>query len=348
MANIADYLTNTKFYLYLSELFSNEENPSSKTSHKSGSVIREIENKTSKEKIWYDTHSEQSNRNSKISEWLKPDRPEPEPESSNTLYYIIAGVIITGLAWYYFDDIKDITFNLIEWFKGNNNPGNNPDNNNNILENRDRTRERLEKTVRESILKSESITAPELEQLIQSEASSSKSVRIISPSLEDLNAKATDSWSEPKSPGSTSSSSSGDTIKPFNSDKIKIDSPFPLTPNFLAPDIIESSDIITSSKVIDNTTSLLDIKDNWKNIIKTDLKDSILYVENHLPKSELDDTTYITKLLKEIKNRNIIYLKELEQKSYKLKPSKIIWLTQIGKNIDNWAENIEKEINKFN
>jgi hypothetical protein len=360
--NIADYLTNTHFYQYLSKLFSNNEIPSSKTSDKSWSVIREIENKTSKEKIWNDTHIEQSDRNSKISEWLKPNKPEPEPESSYTLYYIIAGVIITGLAWYYFDDIKDIGFNLIEWLRGNNNPDNDPGDNNDLLNDRVRTRERLERVVKDRILKNEKAEdAPVLEQIIQdvpsSSSSNNKITGITSPSLENLNAQAVESWSEVKSPSSSSSnssSSSEDTIKPsnpINSDKIKIDSPFPLTPNFLEDskiisDLINKTDIINSSEIIKGK-SLLNVKDTWKDVISNSLKESIFYIENHLPKTELDDTSYLTSKIEDIKKETINFLINLEKNKNEISPNELAYLTQVGKNIDNWISDIENKINKF-
>ena len=56
-----------------------------------------------------------SKRNSKISEWLKPEEEIKEEESSNKKYYIIAGMLIlAGLAWYYFDDIKPVGASLLE------------------------------------------------------------------------------------------------------------------------------------------------------------------------------------------------------------------------------------------
>jgi hypothetical protein len=66
-----------------------------------------------------------------------------------------------------------------------------------VLEDRTRTRERLDKIVKNSILRNEnkSITGPELVEIIQNEASTSKlkNVRVMSPSLEDLNTKVEDS-----------------------------------------------------------------------------------------------------------------------------------------------------------
>jgi len=79
----------------------------------------------------------------------------------------------------------------------------------------------------------------------------------------------------------------------------------------------------------------LDLKNNWRNIIKPDLRESIDYVEKHLPKNELDDTSYITQLLNDINKSNINYLKDLNNNTDKMRASKLIYLTDISKNIDN-------------
>ena len=118
-----------------------------------------------------------------------------------------------------------------------------------------------------------------------------------------------------------------------SSSKIKTDSSFPLSASLL--------------KSSDDNTSLLDIKDQWKDKIKSKLRENIDYVENHLPKTETDDTTYITGLLEEINRSNIEYLKELESVSRNIKGSKLTYLNEIGKNVNNWVEKMKSEISKF-
>jgi len=55
-----------------------------------------------------------SKRNSKISEWLKPE-PEIKPdESNNTKYYILAAMLLACLSWYYWGDISPV---LNNWFR---------------------------------------------------------------------------------------------------------------------------------------------------------------------------------------------------------------------------------------
>lgn len=217
--------------------------------------------------------------------------------------------------------------------------------------------------VKDKILKNEKVEdAPVLEQIIQDGTSSSSSnnkiTGITSPSLENLNAQAEESWSGVKSPSSSSSnssSSSGDTIKqsiPINTEnKIKIDSPFPLTPNFLEDskiinDLINKTDIINSSKIIKGK-SLLDIEDTWKDVISNSLKESIFYVENHLPKTELDETSYLITKIEDIKKDTINFLINLEKNKNDISPNELAYLTQVGKNIDKWINDMENKINNF-
>jgi len=49
----------------------------------------------------------------------------------------------------------------------------------------------------------------------------------------------------------------------------------------------------------------------------------------------MDDTRYITGLLEEINRSNIEYLKELESVSTNIKGSKLTYLNEIGKNVNN-------------
>jgi hypothetical protein len=114
--SIITYLSNTQFYTDVAGLFSNKDIPSNTTTSKNRTIISE----SNIEKTRNDSKIGQSNRNSKISEWLKPATPEPEipDESSNTKYYIIAGMIIfCCIAWYYSDDIKTGGVSIIEWIR---------------------------------------------------------------------------------------------------------------------------------------------------------------------------------------------------------------------------------------
>jgi len=137
--SIITYLINTQFYSFVASLFSSEEkvtNPT-KVSHKDGSVMRETN--------WETKDNEKSNgegeRNSRISEWLKPE-PEPEIKEEVPEYnfkkIIIWGIIIGAtscLTYYYWDEITPhissipaYASSVWEWVKrrrgGNNDGGN--------------------------------------------------------------------------------------------------------------------------------------------------------------------------------------------------------------------------------
>jgi hypothetical protein len=105
--------------------------------------------------------------------------------------------------------------------------------------------------------------------------------------------------------------------------------------------------VVENSKVIENKTSLVNLKDSWKQAIKPELRESVAYVENHLPKGELDDTKYISGLLEDINRKNLNYLKELSNNQNRIQPSKLIYLKDINKNIEEWIEKMRSEINKF-
>lgn len=331
LSDIIEYLSNTQFSQYLNKLFSKEEIPST---NQDRSIIHE----SNKEKTRNHTKIGQNDRNPKISEWIKPETKTEEIESSNVQYYIIAVMIIGCLSWYYFDDIKDIGSSFMDWvksFRGNDDPGNN----NLPVEDRISQRAELEKYIKERTRETnEKISSIMIEK-------SENPVRITSESLEDLNEKVKESWESQTSP--TSSTSSTETIKPSSS-KVKIDSVFPLKENFIDNiKLIEETKKIDESKLITDKLSILDLKDDWKKILKSDLRESINYVENHLPKNEIDDTTYINELIEEIHRKNLEYLKDLNAHSEQMKLSKLIYMTDIGKNTDKWIDKMRKEISKF-
>ena len=84
----------------------------------------------------YEPKIGESKRNSQISEWLKPEPTEiKEKESDNSKYYIIVAMLMLScLAWYYFDDIKPVGASLIERIRSfRPRPGNDPRNDSNNI-----------------------------------------------------------------------------------------------------------------------------------------------------------------------------------------------------------------------
>jgi len=127
--NIFVYLTDTRFYSYLKELFSSSKSePSSESKYEIRSMIERNNEKTNG-----NTKSiEEYKGNSRIHDWLKPEAKIEEISKEtgwdNTTYYIIGLIIFGVLSWYYFDSIKDTGSNLIDWiksFRRDDDPGNN-------------------------------------------------------------------------------------------------------------------------------------------------------------------------------------------------------------------------------
>ena len=205
--NVVDYLTNTHFYQYLSKLLSSEEETSNKSTNKNGSII----SRNSEETIRSEENIRKSETNSKISDWLKPSQEVIEESNSDTnykKYYIIAFslILISSLSWYYSDEIRTGATSLIDWINsfrpGPGNGGGGVTDNNTTPTSTNFQGRQLDSQP----------PSPAIELIDKG-----KSKVLTSPSLEDLNNKAKDSWNEgSSSPGSDSSSSSTDTIKPSN------------------------------------------------------------------------------------------------------------------------------------
>lgn len=332
--NAIDYLSNTRFYEYLNNLFSNEDKIISNNEEIKEKSHNILKNRGNPGGVWTPTDSPEH----KVSEWLKSKQENISEEfneesaySNYKTYLIILGLVIGScFVWVYFNEIKDTGSNFKDWiqsFWGNGDPGNNNDPNL-PADNRISQRAELERIIKEKTKE----TNVKISDLLADKG------KISSPSLEDLNDKVQESWSSSTSP--TGSSSSTETIKASTSSKVKIDSP-------LEDYFIDLGSVVDNSKVIEDKTYLINLKDSWKQAIKPELRESIDFVENHLSKGELDDTVYITKLLEEISRKNLIYIKELLSNKDRIAPSKLIYLIDINKNVDNWIEKMRSEISKF-
>jgi hypothetical protein len=132
-SSIVAYLTGTQFYSFVSSLFSTKEISPKQDQISIG------KGSMSPESSRYEPKISQNKRDSKISEWLKPEpveiKEEIYEESSNKKYYIIAAMLILScLSWYYFDDIKPVGASLIERIRSfRPRPGDDPSNTGNNL-----------------------------------------------------------------------------------------------------------------------------------------------------------------------------------------------------------------------
>lgn len=354
LGNTVDYLSNTHFYKYLTNIFSKtDEIPSSEKTNKNGlTILQEDKNKTTGD----ENRVRQNNRNSKISEWLKPEsefNQENKVEENSYLnykkYLIVSGIIVaTSLSWYYFPEIKENAISLWEWLAsfrsgGTNNQGGDgridPTNNTTNIPRdggleapRSSARERLDALVKEKLKSSNNVTFSneEIDKYLKDPENlkvkietavemvdKGKSSVLTSPSLEDLNNKAKDSWGESSGSGSPESVGSDKTIKASTSNLTSVTS-------------IE--------KIVDQ---------NWKDLIDRDMKDSIKYVESHFPKSEIEDTSYVEKLINEIRETNIKLAQELKNRINNESLTRIKTQNAIIQKTDLWIEEMEAKLKEL-
>ena len=262
-----------------------------------------------------------SQRNSRIIEWINRDSEKTKvddlevlnQEDFNSLdesnkynyknYFIIGSIIILScLSWYYWDTLKYEGESLLEWIKsfrsgGNdddstptniNNPGNI---NNPILRSWRSSVEDIKSkdisTIKSSLrdkfyktIEGENVQATSSNVKIE-DLNKAKSV-LTSPSLEDLNNKAQDSWSEISSP---------------DSDKT------------VTPASISESNNASSSA----SSSLLNasnfIKDNWRNRLSVEVNNKINFVESSFNNNEIDNniTDYFAYLVNEYNTEIGVY-----------------------------------------
>ena len=299
-ANIIDYFSKTHFYVYLSEIFKGSTKDSNKTAEVPSREQKNIPRKNTTDESWTKESqkgSKESNRDYKVSEWLKPvkDNIPNEKIEEDTFYdswkvYLITGTIIVAgcFIWVYSDEIKSSWTTFYEWLMSfRTGPGDNSGSANQNI--RRHTRSDIQKRLKDALKKD--LPSPEIElednldieltprqvELFKEKYSLIKEVTsdsikgkevLTSPSLEDLNTKATESWSEgTSSPGSDSSDI---TIKPVYSSEatssrsklVKLEEISPnetSVKNTLIDNTLSPSDIVLEDK-----SSFLSIKDSWK------------------------------------------------------------------------------------
>lgn len=393
LGNTVDYLTNSRFYSYLNKLFTNEVPTSEKTIDNKRTMIEE--NKTNTTRNEYPNG--QNQRNSKISDWLKPEEKieaDVIEETSYKKYYITAGVIVVAsLSWYYFPEIKDGIISAWEWFSSNaRGPGgaaggetgdqHNSEHDNTMiipknmrLDNNGEVRlsEKIEQELSSTPLKSEgSVEIPkarddlniidqsglfkEIEDAVEMVDKGKNKILSPSASLENLNEQAIESWERSLSPSSSSSSSnsSDSTIKPI------------VEPVLNNPSSGSSNEAIPSSSTLPSTSSLSlnkvgegknladnvimgFVDNNWRKVIDVRVNDSINFIENHMPKNELDETEYIEETIKLIKKINVESTEKLkiDIQEKKLDFNEIRIQRGVITKVELWVDKIEEELSNL-
>lgn len=319
-SNITDYLSNTHFYTYLSKLFNKNEviEPSSESTNKSRSMIES--NKT--ETTGSTENSSKSEGNSRISEWLKPQKEAYDEikeqinnDTNYKYYFIIAGIIIIGcLSWVYMDDIKTWYNGFIEWINSfragppnNDSGGNNNNNNNNPTNNPTNIIERS--------------TSPDIELVANSKG---KEKLFTSPSLDDLNKKISESWADNNPPGSPDSIGSSETIKPSN---------------------IQPSEPSGSNNQINaiELALLNRVNNEWKSMIPSHIKSKMDFIEDNI---KLSADFFIRKqLLNNLAEIDCSLLdlgKDFD--SNYIKPEELIQIELIKNNLAEWINEYNNKI----
>jgi hypothetical protein len=328
IGNTVDYFTNTHFYKYLSDLFTeNKTNPSSETINEMSSMTKEISGATkgSEENI------KKSGGNSKIVEWIKPENEYSEINEDiktdnstyKNIFYIGTFIIISSLAWYYSDEVKSSFSSVMEWILSfrpgpSDDPGGNNNNN--------------PRSVGGNIPR-EGALEPEIEIIDRTKNNNSSTTLenptenskklFTSPSIENLTEEAKKYWKEysenrkgessnsPDSDESDSSNSSTETIKPpiySNLEGSGSSSSQESTPS-------ESS----SSQLSDTDTDQLiktaivnRLRNEWKSMIPKAIGEKIKYIENNINEinNEINNDG-------QLKRRIILNLSEIEVEQWK-------------------------------
>jgi hypothetical protein len=255
--------------------------------------------------------------NSKISDWLKGHEDEKEviqtQDTSYNKYYIIAGIVIaSSLIWIYQDEIYIGAISLYDWlnsFRSNpSNPGGDNSGNATTSSNIDNS-SNVQRVIDPQ---------PSNIELIDKKG---KAKVLTSPSLEDLNNKVKDSWSEGStSPGSDSSSSSTDTIKASDIN------------NYFEVTAIEAA-LFTK------------IKDEWKSLCPQLTREKINFIDNNIDLiNNFEIKKQIVKNLADIEIDLWNYIKFLPSIERKLPDIEILQSKLTIELMNNWINEINNRV----
>lgn len=268
-----------------------------------------------------------------------------KPFYKNPYFIVTLTIVSASLIYYYSDEIVTSTYLAYEWLinhrpwrrrDGDNGPdnigGGNSDNNS---------------TPTGSNIQLEDLTTENLEKLEHDKEVLSKNMDdlkgkgkvLTSPSLEDLNKQASESWGNPieeyfkleETPGSPSSSSSIETITPFNT-KSTVEA------------IIEKAPESSNNSSIE--TIIESIKPDWTTKLDNETKITVDYVEKHFPKTELDDNVEnIRKMIKEVELSNMNF--SAQAKDLGGSSTELFAKLEIAKNTNAWVEEMLEKLNNL-
>jgi hypothetical protein len=320
--NIIYYITQTQFYQYITELFKGPSKDIPIENNEEDTPIPSREQKGISRKNTADEQGikesqkgiRESQRDSKISEWLKPTEPEIISEE-NEYYdswkvYLITGTIIVAgcIIWVYSDEIKSSLTTFYEWVTSfRPGAGDSPGSGDQNTREHPRTdiQKRLKDAAKERFKEQNTVKVlpnptdifedelPSPEIVMTEEIGKGKGKEILtSPSLEDLNNKATELWAE----GTSSPKSDGSdvTIKPSSS-KVKITSIEELSPGESSVSkILHKSDPLTSSLNID--TIINSLHPEWRDLVNERYNEKIKRIEFMFEKARPIDIRTLTEL----------------------------------------------------
>ena len=298
--DIISWIKETNIYKWLYELFNSKliiEPVKEVKSTKEIKTIKEdsefrfpkgITNKTNEDQKTHVTLSEWFNRDTN-KEIITDDSLIDKIKDNSKNILIISGiVIISGLSYYYFNEIKDGFGTSIEWIKNylfgpSSDPGTNASNRNilnSTQSSRDNLKIRFLKLFRRNEEEQEIIDLfPKNEEtdakVIDSKDITSKDMKkyFTSPSLESLNNRATEAWTDPLSDSSSdySSDSSSSTITPSNYKTEVSSENIPSYQNLQAT---------SSTHNIPSQTLIEIISNSWQNFLTTEDKEIINFIDN--------------------------------------------------------------------
>lgn len=301
--DIINWIKDTSIYKWYSDLLYPRDTVSKDNRSNEFQFPKRITNKTTENETEHTRISEWINRNPKkeIEETKESSIIDTIQNNSKTIIIISGIIIVTGLSWYYFDEIKDVSGTTIEWIKnhfsrpsagsGTNNPTSditpstqsNKENWQNkfwriISKDNEITNQTSESSgSRITIIETERDKSGEIikSQLVSADRSgvielvdNTKGKGVLtSPSLEDLNNKAQESWEN-------SSDSSSSTITPDN---------------------LKSSSSSSISPITQQA-----IREIWQSSLNTDTVEDINFIESTFNSEKSLSEEISTKLFKKL------------------------------------------------